>query len=50
MRLSILLLLPLCLAGCISYSNTGTPPAQNTLVVPPGSIVYCSNGGAPPCR
>jgi len=50
MRVSMmLLLLPLITAGCISYTSTGTPPPQTTIVVPQGSVVYCSNGLAPPC-
>lgn len=50
MRLSmLLLLLPLGVAGCILYSGTSTP-SHNTIVVPPGSVVYCSNGYAPPCQ
>jgi hypothetical protein len=34
----IVLLLPLVLAGCISSSNP-SPPAHDTVVVPPGSTV-----------
>ncbi len=50
MRVSmILLLLPLITAGCVSYSSTASRPPQTTIVVPQGSIVYCSNGLAPPC-
>jgi hypothetical protein len=50
MRLSmLLLLLALGFSGCVTYSGTSTPP-QNTIVVPPGSTVYCSNGSAPPCQ
>jgi hypothetical protein len=40
MRLALLvLLLPLALAGCLSFSSSNPPPpAQNTTVVaPPGS-------------
>lgn len=54
MRLSrfILLLLPLSLGGCLSFSSSNPPPPnQNTtIVVPPGSTVVCSNGSPPPCQ
>ena len=41
MRVALLvLLLPLALAGCLSFSSSNPPPpAQNTVVVPPGSAV-----------
>ena len=41
MRLALLvLLLPLALGGCLSFSSSDpSPPAQNTVVVPPGSAV-----------
>jgi hypothetical protein len=43
------LLLPLALAGCLSFS-TSSPPRQ-TIVVPPASstTVVCTNGLQPPC-
>ena len=44
------LLLPLLLAGCLSFSSSNPPPpAPNTVVVPPGTTVVCPNGMAPPC-
>ncbi len=43
MRLFALVLLPLGLAGCVVYSGSSRPP-QTTIVVPPGSTVYQSNG------
>jgi len=48
-RSLLLLLLPLGLSGCLSFSSSPSPPAQ-TIVVPPGSTVLCSNGSAPPCQ
>ena len=42
-------LIPLGLGGCLSYSETSTPPRGTTIVVPPGSTVICSDGLAPPC-
>jgi hypothetical protein len=54
MRVSrlILLLLPLTLGGCLSFSSSDpAPPRSNTtVIVPPGSTVVCSNGMAPPCQ
>jgi hypothetical protein len=54
MRVSrlILLLLPLTLGGCLSFSSSDPAPPRNntTVVVPPGSTVVCSNGMAPPCQ
>ena len=51
MRLSwLVILLPLALAGCLSFSSSSPPPpANNTVVVPPGSTAVCANGTAPPC-
>jgi hypothetical protein len=46
---TLLLVLSLGLAACVSYSGTSRP-AQQTIIVPPGSKVYCSDGSAPPCR
>ena len=40
-------LVPLALAGCISYASA--PPAKTTVTVPPGSTVTCANGTQPPC-
>jgi hypothetical protein len=41
MRLALLvLLLPLALGGCLSFSSSNPPPPANTtVVVPPGSTV-----------
>ncbi|HTB45753.1 MAG TPA: hypothetical protein VK741_19165 [Acetobacteraceae bacterium] len=41
MRLALLvLLLPLALGGCLSFSSSDPPPpASTTVVVPPGSAV-----------
>lgn len=51
MRISwIIVLLPLALGGCLSFSSSNPPPpASNTVVVPPGSSAVCANGTAPPC-
>ena len=50
MRLLLVLLLPLTLAGCLSFSSSNPPPpSHTTVVVPPGSAVTCPNGTAPPC-
>ncbi|MGO4329746.1 hypothetical protein AB4Z48_01450 [Cupriavidus sp. 2TAF22] len=40
----VALLLPLMLAGCISFSSSDPNPPNKTPVVvpPPGSSVYCS--------
>jgi hypothetical protein len=46
----VLVLLPLSLGGCLSFSSSDPPPPRNTtVVVPQGSTVVCSNGQAPPC-
>ena len=52
MRLSwFVVLLPLALGGCFSFSSSNpSPPAGNTYVVPQGSTVVCSDGSAPPCH
>jgi hypothetical protein len=54
MRVSrlILILLPLTLGGCLSFSSSNPPPpaSNTTVVVPPGSSVVCSNGSAPSCN
>lgn len=51
MRLSwIVVLLPLALGGCLSFSSSNPPPpANNTVVVPQGSSAVCANGTQPPC-
>lgn len=47
----LILLLPLALGGCLSFSSSNPPPpASNTVVVPPGSTVVCADGTAPPCH
>jgi len=48
----ILLVLPLGLGGCLSFSSSDPSPPRNntTIVVPPGTSVVCSNGQAPPCQ
>ena len=45
----LLLLLPFGLGGCLSFSSTPAPPPQ-TIIVPPGATITCSNGQAPPCQ
>jgi len=45
---TFVLLLPLALAGCLSF-NTSPPPRQTIVVPPAGSAVVCSNGMQPPC-
>jgi hypothetical protein len=44
----LLLVLPLSLGGCFSYSETPAPP-RTTVVVPPGAAVVCPTGLPPPC-
>jgi hypothetical protein len=46
-KLLIAVVLPLSLAGCLSFSSS--EPPKTTVVVPPGSTVTCSNGMAGPC-
>jgi hypothetical protein len=47
----LVLLVPLLVAGCFSFSSSSpTPPASNTVVLPPGASVVCSDGTRPPCR
>ncbi len=57
MKIALLvLLLPLMLAGCLSFSDT-TPgkttvvvaPSGGTTVLAPGTTVVCSNGRSAPC-
>jgi hypothetical protein len=43
----LVLLAPIALAGCISY--TSSQPSHTTVTAPPGSTVICGNGQAPPC-
>ncbi len=46
----IIVLLPLALGGCLSFSSSNPPPpANNTVVVPQGSTAVCANGTQPPC-
>ncbi|GJG98030.1 hypothetical protein [Cupriavidus pauculus] len=47
-RFAVLLLLPMVLAGCVSFSSSDPNPPQRTTVVtpPPGSTTVCSPG---PC-
>jgi hypothetical protein len=50
---TIILLLPLALAGCLSFSSSA-PPRQtivvpSTTALPPGSRVVCADGTQPPC-
>lgn len=47
--LLLALLVPLGLAGCISYQEPPPPPKNTTIIVPPGSTVVCPTGMAPPC-
>jgi hypothetical protein len=46
---TLLLLLPLALAGCLSFNSAPTPPRQTIVVPPAGAAVVCSNGMQPPC-
>jgi hypothetical protein len=49
--LSALMLASAMLWGCIS-SGSPNPPANTTVVVPPGSqtTVVCQDGSRPPCN
>jgi hypothetical protein len=53
---ALLLLAPLALAGCLSFTtNTSrpTPPQNTTVVVPPNgsaTTVLCANGAPAPCN
>ncbi len=51
MRFSwIVVLMPLALGGCLSFSSSNPPPpASNTVVVPNNSGAVCANGTQPPC-
>jgi hypothetical protein len=51
MRL-LVLLVPLVLGGCFSFSSSNPPPpaAHSTIVLPPNTTVVCSNGQPPPCQ
>src|ERR1700722_6247670 len=46
---AFVLLLPLALAGCLSFTSSPSPPRQTIVVPPAGSTVVCSNGLQPPC-
>jgi uncharacterized protein YceK len=49
-KLLLVVLIPLGLGGCLSVSDTSSPPpAHTTIVAPPGSTVSCSNGMPGPC-
>lgn len=49
MRLTLAILIPLALGGCLSVSSSNPPPpAPATVVVPPSTAV-CPSGGVPPC-
>jgi len=46
----LLLLLPLSLGGCLSFSSSNPPPPSHTTVVlTPGTTVVCPDGSQPPC-
>ena len=53
--ITLALLLPLTLAGCLSFSSSSPPPRQtivvppSTTVLPPGTTVVCTSGLQPPC-
>jgi len=50
MRL-LVLLIPLAVSGCLSFSSSNPPPpAPKTVVLPPGTTIVCSNGSPPPCQ
>ena len=52
MRLARLIALgfALLLGGCLSFSSSDPPPpSHTTIVTPPGTVVLCPNGSAPPC-
>lgn len=49
------LIAPLALAGCLSFSSNhpAKEPSNTTVVVPPGNsgtTVICQDGSQPPCR
>ncbi len=46
-KLLIVVLIPLSLGGCLSFSSSSPP--RTTVVVPPGSTVSCSDGSPGPC-
>jgi hypothetical protein len=46
---TFVLLLPLALGGCLSFTSSPPPPRQTIVVPPAGSTVVCSNGMQPPC-
>ncbi len=47
-KLLLVILVPLSLGGCLSYTESPTPKTT-TVVVPPGSAVVCANGQPGPC-
>lgn len=47
-RILVALIVPLALGGCFNYSESPAP-THTTVVVPPGSVVTCTNGAVPPC-
>jgi hypothetical protein len=47
---AVLCLGTVSLTACSSSLGGGSSPSQpNTVIVPPGSKVVCSDGSAPPC-
>jgi hypothetical protein len=49
-KLLLVALIPLGLAGCLSFSDNSPPqPTHTTVVVPSGATVTCSNGVPGPC-
>lgn len=48
-KLLLAVLIPLSLAGCLSFHENPPPPHNTTVVVPPGSSVTCTNGSTAPC-
>jgi hypothetical protein len=53
---TLVLLLSLTLAGCLSFSSSSpprqtivVPPSTNTTVLAPGTTIVCTNGMQPPC-
>ncbi len=50
MRL-LVLLIPLALGGCLSFSSSNPQPAPPpTVVVQPSAPTTCPNGSVPPCQ
>jgi hypothetical protein len=48
-KLLFVALIPLGLAGCMSFHDDAPAPQHTTIVVPPGSTVTCTNGQPGPC-